>query len=79
MSDSTVYTIGTALNRAKDAGATVSVLVAGQWEVGMVVAVDGHGVILDGGSAHLVIRMEAVAAVRIRSESPDQQQRAVQA
>ena len=43
MSDSTLYTIGTALSRAKDQDLTVQVLVEGQWLDGRVVATDGHG------------------------------------
>ena len=31
MSDSVLYTIGTALNRALDSGVAVQVLVEGQW------------------------------------------------
>jgi hypothetical protein len=46
MSDSTIYTIGTALNRAHDNDVPVQVLVEGEWRTGHVGAVDGHGVVL---------------------------------
>jgi hypothetical protein len=69
--DSTIYTIGTALNRAQDNDATVQVLVEGQWLTGSVVAVDGHGVVLQTTELeHAVIRMGSVAAVRIFAEVP---------
>lgn len=71
MSDSTIYTIGTALNRAHDNDVEVQVLVEGQWLTGTVVAVDGHGVVLNGAELeHSVIRMERVSAVRIFTEAP---------
>ncbi len=45
---STLFTIGTALSRARDHGVVVRVLVAGHWIEGMVSEVDGHGVVLTG-------------------------------
>ncbi len=45
-SDSVLYTVGTALNRAQSNGTPVQVLVEGQWLSGQVAAVDGHGVVL---------------------------------
>ena len=68
MNGSTVLTIGTALSRAEQAGASVSALVQGQWIAGRVLGIDGHGVVLaneDGESA--VLRLEQVAVVRIDS------------
>ncbi len=77
MSDSTLYTIGTALNRAQDNGAQVHLLVEGEWLSGQVLAVDGHGVVLrDGEGEHAVVRMQSVSAVRIASEAPMRPQRA---
>lgn len=71
MSDSTLYTIGTALNRAKDNNVQVQLLVDGEWLSGHVVAVDGHGVVLNCDELeHSVVRMENIAAVRILSEPP---------
>jgi hypothetical protein len=64
---STVYTIGTALNRAQDNNVPIDVLVAGQWIHGNVSAVDGHGVALqctDGGLA--MIRVENIDVVLVR-------------
>jgi sRNA-binding regulator protein Hfq len=73
-SDSTIYTIGTALNRARDNAVPVHILVEGQWLSGHVVAVDGFGVVLadEHGDEreHAVVRMESVSAVRILSPAP---------
>jgi len=74
-SDSTLYTIGTALNRARDNGIDVEILVAGQWLDGQVVAVDGHGIVLDSADhQHAVVRIESVSAVKIGSPSPIRRQ-----
>jgi hypothetical protein len=70
MNGSTVLTIGTALSRAEQAGASVSALVQGQWISGRVLGIDGHGVVLangDGESA--VLRLEHVAVVRIEESA----------
>ena len=65
-SDSVLYTIGTALNRAHDNDVAVQILVEGQWLTGRVAAVDGHGVVLHSDDAeHAVIRMGSVSAVRV--------------
>ena len=77
-SDSMIYTIGTALNRARDNQLGVQLLVEGQWLGGRVLAVDGHGVVLDSAvnpatghaSEHAVVRMENVAAVRVSTRAP---------
>ncbi len=70
-SDSVLYTIGTALNRAHDNDVPVSILVEGQWLSGRVAAVDGHGVVLHADdSEHSVIRMGSVSAVRMFSSPP---------
>ena len=70
-SDSVLYTIGTALNRAHDNGVAVQILVEGQWLAGRVAAVDGHGVVLHSDEAeHSVIRMGSVSAVRMFSPAP---------
>ena len=69
--DSIVYTIGTALNRAHDNDVQVEVLVEGQWLTGSVVAVDGHGVVLNSDHReHSVVRMDSVSAVRIYTDAP---------
>ncbi len=71
MSDSTIYTIGTALNRAKDNDIAVQVLVDSHWLSGRVVAVDGHGLVLECDEMdHAVVRIERVTAVRIFSTVP---------
>ena len=71
MSDSTILTIGTALYRAWDSHREIDVLVndAG-WLPGTVGGVDGHGVVFkEAGQTHLVLRLEAVLAVRIESNA----------
>jgi sRNA-binding regulator protein Hfq len=66
MQQSTIYTMGTALNRAHDHDAIVEVLVGGQWLTGIVAGVDGYGVVLaDAHNDHSVIRMDAISAVRV--------------
>ena len=66
MINSTLYTIGTALMRAKDAEVSVELLVAGQWLYGYVSAVDGHGVMLVGDNDEVsVVRVEQVVAVKV--------------
>ena len=75
-SDSVLYTIGTALNRAHDNNVDVQILVEGQWLTGRVAAVDGHGVVLHstsneaGVAEHSVIRMGSVSAVRVFAAPP---------
>jgi hypothetical protein len=66
MNGSTILTIGTALSRAEQAGATVSALVQGQWISGRVLGIDGHGVVLANGEGEsAVLRLEHVAVIRI--------------
>jgi hypothetical protein len=68
---STLYTIGTALGRARDHRVVVRVLVAGHWIEGLVSDVDGHGVVLAGsGTDHHVVRIQDIAAVRVHTEEP---------
>ena len=65
------YTIGTALDRARDLGFVVEVLVDGNWVTGLVAANDGLGVVLDnGGQDHCIVRLEGIAAVRVRARAP---------
>jgi hypothetical protein len=68
MSDSTIYTIGTALNRARDHDLPVRVLVEGQWLGGHVSAVDGHGLVLaTDEQGQSVVRMQSISAVSVLS------------
>jgi sRNA-binding regulator protein Hfq len=70
-SDSMIYTIGTALNRARDNDVPVEVLVEGMWIRGDVLAVDGFGVVLHAADEqHSVIRVESISAVTICSAAP---------
>ncbi len=71
IASSTIYTMGTALNHAQTTQVPVAVLVEGEWLSGQVVAVDGHGVVLEmGGHEHSVVRMERVSAVRVMTAAP---------
>jgi hypothetical protein len=71
MHSSTIYTMGTALNRAQQNGITVEVLVGSEWLTGLVVAIDGHGVLLETDAfEHAVVRMESIDAVRIHASAP---------
>jgi hypothetical protein len=68
---STLYTIGTALGRARDHRVVVRVLVSGHWIEGLVSDVDGHGVVLTGsGTDHHVVRIQDISAVRVHAEEP---------
>ena len=65
------YTIGTALERAREAGHMVEVLVGGHWITGLVAANDGLGVVLDNhGLEHCIVRLENISAVRVAAEAP---------
>jgi hypothetical protein len=65
------YTIGTALDRARDRGFEVEVLVEGHWLMGFVAASDGIGVVLDReGVEHFVVRLDRIAAVRVGNKAP---------
>lgn len=66
MESSVIYTMGTALDRAKEQGLPVVVLVANDWLHGRVVAVDGQGLLLDTDDVgQCVVRMQAINAVRV--------------
>jgi hypothetical protein len=69
---STLYTIGTALRRAHDHSLPVSLLVEGYWMEGRVLAIDGHGVLLDlvEDNEHSVVRLEAISAVCVQGRLP---------
>lgn len=68
---STVYTMGTALGLARDNRIACTLLVDGQWLRGHVLALDGHGVVLDtDGTEHSVVRMDRISAVRMMTAAP---------
>ena len=70
-SASTIYSMGTALDRARANGLKVDVLVSGVWLSGTVIASDGHGVVLEiSDQEHAVARLESVLAVRVNSDVP---------
>ena len=61
---STLFTVGTLLRHAMDAGSPVRVLVSGTWLDGVVVGSDGLGVILDDGDDNQVlVRLDSIVAV----------------
>jgi hypothetical protein len=65
------YTIGTALERAREKGVYVEIMVDGHWVTGLVVATDAQGVVLDNdGRDHCIARLERVSAVRVCSAAP---------
>ena len=66
MESSVIFSMGTALGRAKDHDLPVAVLVANEWLRGRVLAVDGHGLLLETDRfEHCMVRLEAVSAVRV--------------
>jgi hypothetical protein len=75
---STLYTVGTLLRHAQDAGAPVRVLVSNTWIDGVVIGADGHGVIFDDGNGHQVlVRLDVILAVsfsRAQIDDPDGQE-----
>jgi sRNA-binding regulator protein Hfq len=61
---STLFTVGTLLRHAQDAGAPVRVLVEGTWLDGRIVGADGLGVVLDDGNdQQVLVRLDSIAAV----------------
>lgn len=61
---STLFTVGTLLRHAQDAGSPVRVLVGTTWIDGVVTGADGLGVILDDGATHQVlVRLDSILAV----------------
>jgi hypothetical protein len=61
---STLFTVGTLLRHAQDAGSHVRVLVEGHWLDGVIVGADGLGVILDDGAGQQVlVRLDSIVAV----------------
>jgi hypothetical protein len=61
---STLFTVGTLLRHAQDAGSPVRLLVQGTWLDGRIAGADGLGVILDDGHAQQVlVRLDSIVAV----------------
>ena len=66
-----LYTMGMALDRAKDNGLSVRVLVDGSWIDGNIAAYDGTGLVLESFDGHhSVVKAERIAAVTVSTESP---------
>ena len=68
---STIFTVGTALRRAENNHLPVEVLVQGHWLRGTVAGVDGQGLILSTHSEHSVVRLESISAVRVPETMAD--------
>lgn len=69
---STMFTIGTLLRHAEDAGSPVRVLVGNTWLEGCVVGQDGLGVVLDNGDGQQALaRLDAIDAVMFSRASID--------
>jgi hypothetical protein len=69
-SSSMQHTIGSAIERARQDGLFVEILVENHWLDGTVVESDGHGVVLENeGRDRCVVRLEHVSAVRISADS----------
>ena len=61
---STLFTVGTLLRHAQDAGAPVRLLGQGTWLDGRIVGADGLGVVLDDGNTQQVlVRLDSIVAV----------------
>ena len=66
MESSVIYSMGTALNRAREHQLPVVVLVGNDWLRGTVRHLDSHGLVLAiAAHENCVIRLEAVNAVRL--------------
>jgi hypothetical protein len=66
---STLFTVGTLLRHAQDAGAPVR----GTWLDGRIVGADGLGVVLDDGNAQQVlVRLDSIVAVSFSRADIDQ-------
>ena len=68
MQTSMQYTVGTAISRAQDEGRPVDLLVDGHWLSGRIAGYDAIGVVLDDGAVHSVVRVDRIAAVRVREQ-----------
>ena len=68
---STVFTVGTALRRAENNHQPVEVLVQGHWLRGTVAGVDSQGVILSTHAEHSVVRLESISCVRVPENMAD--------
>lgn len=70
---STIFTVGTLLNRAQDQGTPVRVLVEGVWLEGTPVASDGHGVIIDNPTdGQYLVRTNSITVVLYLREAADE-------
>jgi hypothetical protein len=68
VNDSRVLTVGTVLRLAWTAQAPVRLLLSTGWLDGVVMGVDQHGAVIRDGRSHVVVRLEAVSAVKVDEE-----------
>ena len=68
---STMFSVGTLLRHAQDAGADVKLLVEGSWLEGRVIGCDGLGAILEGGQSQYLVRLDHVTAVEFSRAQMD--------
>lgn len=71
MQTSMLFTIGTALERARQEGQPVDVLVEGHWLTGRIVGSDSQGVVLVDGEDHVVLRLDRIAVVRVHGSGTE--------
>ena len=72
---STLFTVGTLLRHAQDAGAPVRVLVEGCWLDGRIVGADQLGVVLDdGNNQQVLVRLDCIVAVSFSRADIDAQE-----
>ncbi|MFN8194386.1 MAG: hypothetical protein U0R80_08900 [Nocardioidaceae bacterium] len=69
MSNSTVYTIGSALRQAENDDVPVRLMVGGQWFDGAVTGLDGDGVLLDSETGEVVIRLTSIDVVQLMRQA----------
>ncbi len=65
MSNSTVFTIGSALRQAENDGVPVRLMVDGEWFDGEVAGLDGDGVLLESPDGEVVVRLTSISVVRL--------------
>lgn len=65
MTDSMLLTMGTFLRRAEQVQRPVVVVAEGIEHSGHVMKIDGHGVALAGLDYEVLVRLEAISAVRL--------------
>jgi hypothetical protein len=73
MSNSTVFTIGSALRQAENDGVPVKLMVDGEWFDGEVAGLDGDGVLLESPDGEVVVRLTSISVVRLLRMAQEEQ------